>query len=421
MGISESVKALFGRGVEKKSITLADPLAAEIFGSVPTIAGPTIGPATAIRVPAVYSAIALISGATGSLPAKLYCREISTSTNRGSGKRTADDHPAYGVIHDWANDWTSAGALRCQLTADALLFDHGYAFANRTSDDRVVEFIRLDPQSITLKHDDATGEPFYAQRQPNGRERVFSYRDILTVSAPLGMSPIKVGKEAIGLASVLERHAAQLFAGGARPSLVFENESATPEGERGATVLKRLKAAYAAWKTNGGAMFLDGGWKTVTQAFTSTDAQFLENRRFQTEEIARVFRIPPTMLFDLTRGTWSNAEEMFRAFLVTTLRSWLDEWQDAYARVLLSPEDRAAGYYVEFVIEDILTADLATRAKTYQQFRAMGAMTANEVRAGLNLPRMDGGDVLASPFTTPAPAATPAASNDNRDNEKEAA
>lgn len=414
MRISESVKALFGKGIEKKSITLTDPLAAEIFGSVPTIAGPAITPATAIRVPAVYAAVTLITKSARSLPVKAF-------QNTEQGKRTAHDHPAYELVHSFANDFTSSGELREQLTADAIFHDHGYAAVGRNAIGEPVEFIRLDPQSITAKVDDATGEPFYVQRLANGRERIYRFQDILRVSAPLGISPIKVGKEAIGLASVLERHAAQLFAGGARPSLVFENDSATPEGERGATVLKRLKAAYVAWKTNGGAMFLDGGWKAVTQAFTSTDAQFLENRRFQTEEIARVFRIPPTMLFDLTRGTWSNAEEMFRAFLVTTLRSWLDEWQDAYARVLLSPEDRAAGYYLEFIIEDVLTADLATRATTYQQFRAMGAMTANEVRAGLNLPRMNGGDVLASPFTTPAPAVTPAASNDNSTANKDAA
>ncbi|MBX3574987.1 MAG: phage portal protein [Mesorhizobium sp.] len=240
MRISESVKALFGKGAERKAVTLTDPLAAEIFGAMPSIAGPAIGPATAIRVPAVYSAIALVTGAIGSLPAKVFAVD-------DGAKQAAIHHPAYALVHDWANDWTSAGELRAALTADALLHDAGYAYANRNGEGQVVEFIRLDPMSITAKQDETTGEPFYAQRQSNGRERTFRYQDILRISAPLGISPIKAGKEAIGLASVLERHGAQLFARGARPSAVLSKEGKAGN-DGGATVIGRIKAAWRAWQ-----------------------------------------------------------------------------------------------------------------------------------------------------------------------------
>lgn len=404
MGLWSEIKGAFGFGDVTKSVALTDANIAELFGAPVTVSGAAISPASALRVPAVNSAIALISGAIGSLPAKAF----STKSGIG-GKRAAKDHPAYKLVHDWANEWTSASKLRKKLTIDALCYGSGFAYTNRNAVGEPVEFIRFDPQSITVKTDQATGEPVYSQRLSNGRERVFGYQDMLHISAPLGMSPIKAGREAIGLASVLERHAAQLFANGARPSLVFENEGSAPEGERGATVIKRIKDAYAAWRANGGPMVLDSGWKANQHTFTSTDAQFLENRRFQTEEIARVFRIPPHLLFDLSRATWSNAEEMFQSFLTLTLRSWLDEWEAAYARVLLTPEERDAGYYIEFVIDDLLTANAATRVTVQRQLRAMGAITANEVRAQLNMPAMEGGDVLASPFTTPAPAMTPAA------------
>ena len=134
---------------------------------------------------------------------------------------------------------------------------------------------------------------------------------------------------------------------------------------------------------------------------TSTDAQFLESRRFQIEEIARLFRVPPPMLFDLQRATWSNSEEMFQQFLTMTLRPWLDAWAWAYARCLLSADERRLGVYVEFVIDDLLTANAATRATVYGQYRAMGAMNANEVRNGLNLPHVAGGDTFANPNITP--------------------
>lgn len=414
MNIVGSLKRLVG-ATETKSVSLTDAHALELFGAAPTIAGPSINSATAIHVPAVYSAIALITGAIGSLPAKVFLSPAD------GGKRAVKDHPAYRLVHDEANDWTSAGQLRGQLTADALLHGHGFAFANRVNG-RVFEFIRLDPRSTTVKHDAVSGEPVYVQRDAKGNERTFDYRDILHISAPLEISPIRAGREAIGLASVLERHAAQLFAGGARPAAVISKEGKAGTGnDGGKSVIANLKAAWRNWRANGNndPLFLDDGWTYNPATMTSTDAQFLENRRFQIEEIARVFRVPPPMLFDLTRATWSNSEEMGQQFLTMTLRAWLDVWEWAYARVLLTPEERAEGYYVEFVLDDLLSANAATRATTYQQYRAMGAMTANEVRSGLNLPAMDGGDSLASPFTTPAPAMTPPA-NDNARKEEAA-
>ena len=109
------------------------------------------------------------------------------------------------------------------------------------------------------------------------------------------------------------------------------------------------------------------------------------------------------MLMELSRGTWSNSEQMGRQFLTMTLRPWLKRWQAAYARVLLKPEERATAY-VEALTDDLLTIDHAARATAYSQYRAMGAMTANEVRAGLNLTPHTNGNELVNPFTSSAHA-----------------
>jgi HK97 family phage portal protein len=389
------LKAKFGGVTDKKSVTLTDPLALEIFGVMPTISGASVTPATALRVPSVYSAIALIAGAIGSLPAKVFI-------SGPSGKRTANDHPAYRLVHREANDWTSAGELRARLTADALLYNQGgFAYANRVNG-RVVEFIRLDPASVTVKADAATGEPVYEVRDGN-RVRVYPYTDILHIRAPLDLAPINAGREAIALATVLEQHAARLFAGGARPSSVIEKDNKFAGSDGGVGAIGNIKKMYRAWRSNESTepLILDDGLKYKTVSMTSTDAQFLEMRLEQVREIARVFRVPPHLLFELSRATWSNAEEMFQSFLTLTLRSWLDAWEWAYARVLLSPEEREAGTYVEFVVDDLLTANAATRATVYAQFRSMGAMTANEVRAGLNLAPLPDGNTLSNPNITP--------------------
>ncbi|MDF1600173.1 phage portal protein [Mesorhizobium sp. YIM 152430] len=411
----KELKRLFLGETEKKSVSLNNPDAFGIFGVTPTVSGPSINAATALRVPAVHSAIVLIAGTIGSLPAKVFLKEPS------GGKRTASDHAAYRLVHDEANDWTSAGELRGQLTADALLHGSGYAHVGRNFAGRAVFFTRLDPRSITIKIDDASGEPSYVQRDNAGREVSFHYRDILHIAAPLGVSPISAGKEAIGLATVLERHAAQLFGSGARPSAILSKEGRANTGsDGGASVMANIKKAFRAWQANGNAdpLFLDDGWTYNPATMTSTDAQFLENRRFQIEEIARLFRVPPPMLFDLTRATWSNSEEMAQQFLTLTLRPWLDAWEWAYARVLLSAEERAEGFYVEFILDDLLSANAATRATTYAQYRAMGAMTANEVRSGLNLPAKPGADTLDNPNITPG---KPVGENDNTIPAKDAA
>ena len=141
-------------------------------------------------------------------------------------------------------------------------------------------------------------------------------------------------------------------------------------------------------------------------SLTLADAQFAENRLEQIREIARIFRVPPTMLFELTRGTWSNTEEMARQFHAVTLKPWLATWAWAYARVLLSPAERDA-FYIEFIIDDLLTTNAAARATAYGQYRSMGAMTGNEVRAGLNLQPHLEGNSLSNPHITTASTTAP--------------
>lgn len=109
----------------------------------------------------------------------------------------------------------------------------------------------------------------------------------------------------------------------------------------------------------------------------STDAQFLENRKFQIEEIARIFGVPPSMLFELGRATWGNAEQMAASFLQLCLRPWLDRWQDAYATVLLT-EDEQDSLYFEFVIDDLQRADAAGRGPRSRAARPISNKPRNQ-------------------------------------------
>src|SRR5690606_23546620 len=172
-------------------------------------------------------------------------------------------------------------------------------------------------------------------------------------------------------------------------------------GETGANAATNIRNSWRRWQAglNSEPLILPDNWKYEQPAMTSTDAQFLEHRLEQINEIARIFGVPPSMLYQLDRATWGNAEQMAASFLQLCLRPWLDRWQDAYATVLLS-EDEQDSHYFEFVIDDLQRADAAGRAEIFGKLVAMRAMTPNEVRAAMNLPAMEGGDELANPYTT---------------------
>lgn len=341
----------------------------------------------------VNAAVTLIASTVGTLPAKVFERSEK-------GKEADPDHPAHALIHDDANPWQSASQLRTQLTTDSLLHGNGFAYINRVNG-KPRELIRLDPAQTSILIDTRTGEPRYQVEDTAGR-RFYDHREILHIPAfsldgVTGVAPIHMAREAISLALVLEKHAAQLFANGARPSGILRFPK-----KLGAEAAKRIATAWHA--THGGdntgktaIIEEDGDYKQM--ALNSVDAQFAEMRTFQIVEIARAFRVPPTLIFELGRATWANNEQLRQHFLQFTLLPWLRTWEAAYRRVLLMPDERAT-HTVEFVVDDLLRADTQTRAEAYSKFVSMRAMTPNEVRAKENLPAIAGGDELQNPYTT---------------------
>ncbi|MDR6831349.1 HK97 family phage portal protein [Bosea robiniae] len=406
-----SVRKSLGFQLDQKAIPLSDPAISELFGALPTASGVSVTAHTALRVPAVLQAVRLIAETVGSLPCKLY-RDADGS------KEAAKDHGGNRLAHNRVNGWTSAGHLRTLLTTDALLHGAGYAHVVRTGDGRPYEINRLKPSAVQRRFRD-DGEPFYVVTFANNVRRELPFRDVLYVPAFGDTSPVQLGKEAIGVSMLLERHAAQFFGSGARPAAVITND-AKMGGEQGVTTLANIRKSFREWLSGSSSdpLILDSGWKFDQPAMTSTDAQFLEHRVEQVREIARIFGVPSSMLFELSRATWSNAEQMAASFLQLCLRPWLDRWQDAYATVLLTEEEQDSLYF-EFVIDDLQRADAAGRAEIFGKLVAMRAMTPNEVRSAMNLPAIEGGDELANPYTTTGPAA--GANDDNPSTDKEAA
>lgn len=373
---------------ERKSLVAPDAALLSLFGlTETTAAGITVGLAEAMRVPVVANSIQLISEAVASL-------DVMVKRIDGDVEIDVPGHPVLSLLRDEANDWTSAFELIRQIVGDALTCDTGgMAWVNRVNGEPR-EIIHYRRAALQFDVDVETGERRYRLLNRN-----IPARDVIHLLPPLGRAPLSLAREAIGIAVALDRHAAGLFANGARPSGLLKIPAMGTD---------QVKAAREAWNaTHGGAesgktAVLINGTEWIPVTMTSTDGQFLENRRFQIEEIARAFNIPAPMVGDLSRATWSNSEQKGREFLSYTLEPWLRGLEGALRRALFSDEERAS-HVIRFDRDDLTRADLSTRATVINSLIASRTINPNEGREWLGLPPRDGGDEFLNPNISAAP------------------
>ncbi len=386
-------RSLFGG--ERKSVT---DLAALIDAGSRTAAGIVASPTRAMRCVPVYSGVRVIAETIGSLPCLLYRRRAD------GGKSRATDHPLYKLLHDRPNGWTSAAEFLMALQKDALLEGGGYALANRAGG-RIVELIRLPAQSVRMEIDAETMEPAYKVTLRDGKQKVYRWQDILHLPALDGLAPVKQAAEAIGLCMAMEAHAARLFGRGARPSGVLKMAKKLTD-----PAYERLKASWRQSHTgddSGGTAILEEGVEFQQLTFNSVDLQFQELRAFQVIEIARAFRVPPILLQEYGRATWGNSAEMSQSFLTFCIRPWLRLWEGAIARLMTAEEQ--ATMFAEFLIDDLVRADIEKRFAAYTAAITSGILNPNEVRAMENRAPYDGGDEFMKPLNMGTPGNSPPA------------
>lgn len=379
--------------VELRSIADPSDWLLDLFGATPALSGIAVSPTNAMKCTAVRSAVEAIAEAVGGMPLHVYQKGADGDRSR------ATEHPAYTLVRDQANDWTPAPAFIEQLTRDSLLFGNGYAHINRVGG-IPRELNRLRPDTVSVELDSLTSEPVY--RLTGGTQRVIDRHDILHIAAPSvdgvkGASPVTQCREAIALAMTMERHAAQLFGRGARPSGLL-----TFPQKLGADTAKRIKASWQAAHAGanaGGTAVLEDGGQFQALTLNSVDSQFLQVWQHSILEICRAFRVPPHLVFELGRATWGNADAMGASFLRFTLMRWLKTWEGEIRLKLIAQQDRAT-HYAEFLTDDLLRSDLAARADAYGKLIAARVLNPNEVRAMENRAPYDGGDRFENPNTS---------------------
>jgi HK97 family phage portal protein len=347
-----------------------------------------ISGAAALRVPAVACAVRVISEAAATLDVRIMER-------RADGVEVEDKNHAVGkLLRGDVNPWTSGFELIRDLTAGALTNDAGgLAFVNRVGEE-VREVIRYQPAAITVQFDPSTGEPKY---RVNGG--IVQARNIVHVRGPFDKSPLTLAAEAIGAAKVMESHASNLFKNGARPGGILESPHKLGD-EAVKAMLKAWRVAQEGADNAGRTAVLWDGVKWTPQTLNSVDSQFTELRRFQILEICRAFRIPPSMLFELERATWSNSEQMGREFLTYTLEPWLRTIEAALTRALFSRSDRDR-YRVLLDRDDLTRADLTALATAISSLISVKVLNPNQARAWLALAPYGGGDEYGNPHINP--------------------
>ncbi|QDM29969.1 phage portal protein [Tardiphaga sp. vice352] len=379
-------------GLERKrGLSDYDGVAA-LFGAAPTSSGVAVSASAAMECVPFASGVRLISESLASLPVHVY------QAVEGGGKERVADHPLHRLLDDAPSDLESSFAFKSEMQADCLYRNDAFAFINRV-EGKVFELIRLPAASISVDTDGDTLEPRYTYTKPNGTQVRYPREQILHIRGLGRMSPVQMAREAIGLTLTLERHAARLFGSGARPSGVLKAKK-----QLSVPTIERLRASFEAQHqgvaNSGKTIFLEKDMDFESTMLNSVDTQFLEMRKFQIEEIARALRIPPHMLYEMGRATWSNSEEMGADFIAYSLLSWIKRWEGEIRLKLLTPEERKTTT-IEFNIDGFTRADLAARYNALTQACGGPWATVDEARAFDNRPPIAGGDKLR-----PAPGAT---------------
>ena len=361
-----------------------------------TSSGKRVNERSAMQMTAVYSCVRILSEAVASLPLHVY-------RNTDTGTEKATDHPLYTILHDEPNPEMTSFVFRETLMTHLLLWGNAYAQIIRNGKGEVIALYPLMPDRMSVDRDE-NGQLYYeylvsSDDAPVNKKSIvrLSPSDVLHIpglgfDGLVGYSPIAMAKNAIGLAIATEEYGSKFFANGAAPSGVLEHPGTIKDPNR---IRESWQQTFGGSQNSGKIAVLEEGMKYTPISISPEQAQFLETRKFQINEIARIFRVPPHMVGDLEKSSFSNIEQQSLEFVKYTLDPWVSRWEQSIVRTLLTPEEKKK-YYVKFNVDGLLRGDYQSRMNGYAIGRQNGWMSANDIRELENLDRIpteEGGDL----------------------------
>lgn len=352
---------------------------------------------SAMQMTAVYSCVRILSEAVASLPVHIY------KYNDSGGKEKALEHPLYFLLHDEPNPEMTSFAFRETLMTHLLLWGNAYAQIIRNGKNEVIGLYPLMPDRMTVDRDDK-GKLYYEYQLSSddaqtmkGSTVILQPKDVLHIpglgfDGLVGYSPIAMAKNAIGLAIAAEEYGSKFYANGAAPSGVLEHPGVLKDPGK---VRESWNATFGGSANANKVAVLEEGMKYTPISISPNEAQFLETRKFQINEIARIFRVPPHMVGDLEKSSFSNIEQQSLEFVKYTLDPWVSRWEQNMMRSLLTADEKPT-YFIKFNVDGLLRGDYQSRMNGYAIGRQNGWMSANDIRELENLDRIPaelGGDL----------------------------
>jgi HK97 family phage portal protein len=366
-----------------KSGSTMDILRALVAGNA-TASGKSVNLSNALQVSAVCSCVRVIGEGIAQVPLKLM-----QQSEDGKTRLPAKRHPLYEVLAHKPNEWQTSFEYRETIAMHAVLAGNHFSFINRSSRLGIMELIPFDPGSVRVIRSD-NYDLTYEVTGNNGSKQIFPAESIWHIKGPswnswMGLDAVRLAREAIGLAMSTEDHQASMQKNGARASGVYSVDGVLKDDQ-----YKALKAwideNIGGSKNSGSVMLLDRNAKFTQTSMTGIDAQTLETRRYQVEEICRFFRVNPIMVGAESKNTtYASAEQMFLAHVVHCLSPWYTRIEQSIDANLLTKDERESGLYSAFIDDGLLRGSMMNKKDVILGYVNGGLMYPNEGRALLDL------------------------------------
>lgn len=392
------IKSLFGFGQarDKPVDKAADAGYSFLFGR--TTSGKPVNERTAMQTTAVYACVRILAEAVASLPLHVY------EYQDDGGKKLVHDHPLYYLLHDEPNPEMTSFVFRETLMSHLLIWGNAYAQIIRYGAGRVLGLYPLLPDKMEVQRDDK-GNIYYVYSRNSDENPTFKEygniklkaEDVLHIpglgfDGLIGYSPIAMAKNAVGMTLACEEYGASFFANGANPGGVLEHPGVLKDPSK---VRESWNSVYRGVSNAHKIAVLEEGMKYQQIGIPPEEAQFLETRKFQINEIARLYRIPPHMVGDLDKSSFSNIEQQSLEFVKYTLDPWVIRWEQSLQRSLLLPGEKGK-YFIKLNVDGLLRGDYQSRMNGYAVGRQNGWFSANDIREMENMnpiPDEEGGNL----------------------------
>lgn len=365
-----------------------DQILRDLAESSGTAAGIRVTPLNALKCATVYAIVRGLSFALLQLPLQLFERTSDTERER------VTDHPVSTLISK-PNSWQTTAEYNALTLVRLLLYGNHYAFKAQGNTGPVRALRPIHPGNVEVVQSSRFEISYKVSGDGKSKDfsqdQIHHVRNGISDNGVTGVAPPQEIAEAIGLAIAAERFGSYFFKNNAIPYTVITRPGTFKSDEDYKKFVDSWRSSHSGAGTRKTAI-LEDGFDVKTLQVTQEDSQFLETRKFQRQEIAGAFGIPPHMIGDLERATFSNIEQQSLDFVIYSLTPWATLIEQAMGRDLLSDDDRARGLFLKFKMDALLRGDFKTRWEGFRIAREIGGLNANEIRALEQLPQRDDPD-----------------------------